>query len=398
MQAIEQPEIAYLSGLFHDIAKGRGGDHSELGAVDAAAFCLEHGLSKYEAGIVAWLVRNHLALSMTAQKKDIHDPDVVNEFATLVGDPLHLDYLYVLTVADVRGTDPKLWNSWKAQLFHDLYELTRRALRRGLENPIDRELLLAEKQKKAREILIGRGIDEQRIDDVWALLNDNYFLKHRVKEITWHTEWLTDSDTESEIGLVDVRRRKTGDGIEAVLYTPREKRTFAHATAVLDELGMTIVDARIVSLDNERTIVTLVFMELDQRVDSDDARINKIRRALTRILTAPSDKVAVVTRTLPRQARMFTTKTTVDFSRSTSDDQTVLELRAADRPGLLSTIGHVFIEQGIDIEAAKIVTIGERAEDVFYVCLESGGGALDQTQQDQLGEALFEQLGSGAGT
>ena len=398
MQAIEQPEIAYLSGLFHDIAKGRGGDHSELGAVDAAAFCLEHGLSKYEAGIVAWLVRNHLALSMTAQKKDIHDPDVINEFATLVGDPLHLDYLYVLTVADVRGTDPKLWNSWKAQLFHDLYELTRRALRRGLENPIDRELLLAEKQKKAREILIGRGIDEQRIDDVWALLNDNYFLKHRVKEITWHTEWLTDSDTESEIGLVDVRRRKTGDGIEAVLYTPREKRTFAHATAVLDELGMTIVDARIVSLDNERTIVTLVFMELDQRVDSDDARINKIRRALTRILTAPSDKVAVVTRTLPRQARMFTTKTTVDFSRSTSDDQTVLELRAADRPGLLSTIGHVFIEQGIDIEAAKIVTIGERAEDVFYVCLESGGGALDQTQQDQLGEALFEQLGSGAGT
>ena len=398
MQAIEQPEIAYLSGLFHDIAKGRGGDHSELGAVDAAAFCLEHGLSKYEAGIVAWLVRNHLALSMTAQKKDIHDPDVINEFATLVGDPLHLDYLYVLTVADVRGTDPKLWNSWKAQLFHDLYELTRRALRRGLENPIDRELLLAEKQKKAREILIGRGIDEQRIDDVWALLNDNYFLKHRVKEITWHTEWLTDSDTESEIGLVDVRRRKTGDGIEAVLYTPREKRTFAHATAVLDELGMTIVDARIVSLDNERTIVTLVFMELDQRVDSDDARINKIRRALTRILTAPSDKVAVVTRTLPRQARMFTTKTTVDFSRSTSDDQTVLELRAADRPGLLSTIGHVFIEQGIDIEAAKIVTIGERAEDVFYVCLESGGGALDQTQQDQLGEALFEQLGSSAGT
>ena len=133
MQGLEQPEIAYLGGLFHDIAKGRGGDHSELGAVDAEAFCLEHGLSKYEAGIVAWLVRNHLVLSMTAQKKDIHDPDVINEFASTVGDPLHLDYLYVLTVADVRGTDPKLWNSWKAQLFHDLYVLTKRALRRGLK-------------------------------------------------------------------------------------------------------------------------------------------------------------------------------------------------------------------------------------------------------------------------
>jgi [protein-PII] uridylyltransferase len=396
MQALEQPEIAYLSGLFHDIAKGRGGDHSELGAVDAEAFCLEHGLSKYKAGIVAWLVRNHLALSMTAQKKDIHDPAVINEFATLVGDPLHLDYLYLLTVADVRGTDPKLWNSWKAQLFNDLYLLTRRALRRGLENPIDRELLLNEKQEKARAILVDRGIVNERIDEVWALLNDNYFIKHRVKEITWHTEWLAESDTESSIGLVDVRRRKTGDGIEAVLYTPREKRTFAHATAVLDELGMTIIDARIVPLDNRRSIVTLVFMELDNRVESDEARINKVRRSLTRILTAPSDKVLSVTRTLPRQARMFTTRTTVDFGRSTSDDQTVLELRATDRPGLLSTIGQVFIEQGIDIEAAKIVTIGERAEDVFYVCLESGGGALSETQQDDLGRALLDRLGSDA--
>ncbi len=393
MQALEKPEIAYLGGLFHDIAKGRGGDHSELGAVDAEAFCLEHGLSKYEAGIVAWLVRNHLVLSMTAQKKDIHDPDVINEFAMTVGDPLHLDYLYLLTIADVRGTDPKLWNSWKAQLFNDLYVLTKRALRRGLENPIDRELLLNEKRESARAILAERGIPDERIDYVWSLLNDNYFLKHRVKEITWHTEWLADSDTESEIGLVDVRRRHTGDGVEAVLYTPREKRTFAHATAVLDELGFTIIDARIVPLDRDRNIVTLVFMELDQRVDSDERRIAKVRRALTRILTAPSDKMLSVTRGLPRQARMFSTKTTVDFSQSTADDQTVLELRATDRPGLLSRIGQVFIEQGIDIEAAKIVTIGERAEDVFYVCLE-GGGALDERQQQQLGDALLEQLDS----
>ena len=395
MQSIEQPEIAYLSGLFHDIAKGRGGDHSELGAVDAEAFCLEHGLSKYEAGTVAWLVRHHLALSMTAQKKDIYDPEVLNEFATLVGDPLHLDYLYLLTVADVRGTDPKLWNSWKAQLFRDLYILTRRALRRGLENPIDRELLLGEKKEKARDILRGRDISDESIDAVWALMNENYFLKHRVKEITWHTEWLTDSDPDSEIGLVDVRRRKTGDGIEAVLFTPREKRTFARATAVLDELGMTIMDARIVPLDHGRNIVTLVFAEQDSRVESDEARINKVRRVLTRILTAPSDKVLSVTRTLPRQARMFTTKTTVDFAETTSHDQTVLELQAADRPGLLSIIGQVFIEQGIDIEAAKIVTIGEKAEDVFYVCLESGGGALSEAQQDELGEALLERLGPG---
>jgi len=391
MQSIEQPEIAYLGGLFHDIAKGRGGDHSELGAVDARAFCLEHGLSKYEAGIVAWLVKHHLALSSTAQKKDIGDPEVIDEFATLVGDPLHLDYLYVLTVADVRGTDPKLWNSWKAQLFHDLYELTRRALRRGLGNPIDREQLIIEKQGKARELLHQNGISEESIDEVWKLMNANYFLKYRSSEIAWHTEWLADSDTNSEVGLVDVRRRADGDGVEAALYTPRSKRTFAHATAVLDELGMTIMDARIVPLEKDHSIDTFVFMELDDRVEIDESRMSKIRRSLTRVLTAYDDNVARVTRSVPRQARMFKTRTSVEFSPGTSSNNTVLELVAADRPGLLSMVGQVFIEQGVDIEDAKIMTIGEKAEDVFYVCDESGE-ALDDDALGRLRTALIKRL------
>jgi [protein-PII] uridylyltransferase len=158
MQSLEKPEIAYLSGLFHDIAKGRGGDHSELGAVDAEAFCLEHGMSQYEARTVAWLVRHHLALSTTAQKQDIGDPDVVIRFATLVSDQAHLDYLYVLTVADVRGTNPKLWNSWKASLFRDLYELTSRALRRGLENPIDREQLIFDPAPSRKRDRLAYGV------------------------------------------------------------------------------------------------------------------------------------------------------------------------------------------------------------------------------------------------
>ncbi|MGI9236417.1 MAG: [protein-PII] uridylyltransferase [Woeseiaceae bacterium] len=391
MQTLEQPEIAYLGGLFHDIAKGRGGDHSELGAVDARAFCLEHGLSKYEAGIVAWLVQNHLILSTTAQKKDIGDPDVINEFATTVGDPLHLDYLYLLTVADVRGTSPKLWNSWKAQLFHDLYELTRRALRHGLENPIDREQLILEKKTKAREILHEKGVRDDRIDDVWQLMNGNYFLRHRSAEVAWHTEWLADSDTESELGLVDVRRRENGDGVEAVLYTPRAKRTFAHATAVLDELGMTIMDARVVPLEKDYSIDTFVFMELDDRVDIDASRMSKIRRLLTRVLTAGDDSDVTVTRALPRQARMFTTQTTVDFSQGSSNQNTVLEIVAADRPGLLSEIGRVFIEKGVDIEAAKIMTIGEKAEDVFYISDESGQ-PIDEAAQAELRNALLARL------
>jgi len=391
MQSLEKPEIAYLGGLFHDIAKGRGGDHSELGAVDAESFCLEHGLSNYEARIVAWLVRHHLILSTTAQKKDIGDPHVINEFASLVSDPLHLDYLYLLTVADVRGTNPKLWNSWKASLFHDLYELTHQALRRGLENPIDREQLLLEKKTEARDLLHAAGVGDERIDRIWQLLSDAYFLRYRSDEIAWHTEWLADSDTGSEVGLVDVRRQKNGDGVEAILYTPKKKHTFAHASAVLDELGMTIVDARIVPTENDYSIDTFIFMELDKRMDIDESRMAKIRRSLTRVLTARDDDVAHVTRAAPRQVRMFTTKTSVEFGENTPDGRTVMELVAADRPGLLSKVGQVFISQGVDIQAAKIMTIGERAEDVFYLSDESGV-PLDDAARQKLHDELVAKL------
>jgi len=391
MQSIEKPEIAYLSGLFHDIAKGRGGDHSELGAVDAESFCLEHGMSKYEARTVAWLVLYHLALSTTAQKQDIGDPDVIHEFAALVGDQTHLDCLYVLTVADVRGTNPKLWNSWKASLFRDLYELTSRALRRGLENPIDREQLILEKQTEATDMLHAAGVSDERIAGVWSLLTERYFLRHRTSEIAWHTEWLADSDTTSDIGLVDVRRQPGGDGVEAVLYTPRKKHTFAHATAALDELGMTIVDARVVPLENDYSLDSFIFMELDKRMDIDASRMAKIRRSLTRVLTSSDDDVAKVTRVLPRQARMFTTKTSVDFSPETTRGLTVMELEAADRPGLLSIVGKVFIDQGIDIDAAKVMTIGERAEDVFYISNEAGA-ALEDDAKSRLRKRLIDAI------
>jgi [protein-PII] uridylyltransferase len=390
MQSLETPEIVYLGGLFHDIAKGRGGDHSELGAVDAESFCLEHGLSKYEAGTVAWLVRSHLIFSTTAQKKDLGDPDVINEFAGLVGDPLHLDYLYVLTVADVRGTDPKLWNSWKSQLFRDLYELTKRALRRGLENPMESEQLILEKKDKARMYLQKANVTEAATDKVWSLFHDSYFLRYRSSEIAWHTEWLAGSDIDDSSALVDVRGRRSGDGVEAALYTPCENRTFAQATAVLDELGMTIMDARIVPLENGYSIDTYVFMESDKRVEIDAARMQKIRNSLARALTE-DDEVTTVTRVLTRQARMFTTPTRISFSRSSSAGQDLLELIAADRPGLLSMVGQVFIEQGVNITSAKIMTIGERAEDVFYISDESGK-SLDDSSLDGLRDALHEKL------
>ena len=276
-------------------------------------------------------------------------------------------------------------------MFRDLYELTKRALSRGLENPFEGQQLVAEKQDKARSYLQDAGISDERIEEVWRLFNDNYFLRYRSSEIAWHTEWLADSDTDSNSGLVDVRRRRTGDGVEAVLLTEQKNHTFAHATAALGELGMTIMDARIVPLDDARSIDTYVFMESDKRVDTDEGRINKIRRALTRILTLDDDKVAMVTRARTRQARMFKTPTRVVFGSSTPGDQTVLELITADQPGLLSKVGQVFIDQNININSAKIMTIGERAEDMFYLS-DLSGCALTGKAQETLAQSLRKEL------
>ncbi|MDH5537346.1 MAG: [protein-PII] uridylyltransferase, partial [Betaproteobacteria bacterium] len=215
MQALPKPEIAYLAGLFHDIAKGRGGDHSELGAVDAEAFCLEHGMSRYDARLVAWLVQHHLLLSVTAQKKDINDPSVVNEFAKIVGDDNHLAYLYVLTVSDVRGTNPKLWNSWKESLFGELYELTKRALRRGLANPIDADELIAETQAEAERILQQSGVSTEAWQAVWASFTEDYFLRHRAEEIAWHTQVLSKAEDQSRV-VIDISDG-LADGLTAIM-------------------------------------------------------------------------------------------------------------------------------------------------------------------------------------
>ena len=394
MQSLDKPEIVYLAGLFHDIAQGRGGYHSERGAIDAQAFCLEHGLSDYDARTVAWLVRHHLLLSMTAQKKDIGDPDVINEFAKNVGDKLRLNYLYLLTVADVRGTNPKLWNSWKATLFRDLYNHAARALRNGLENPVEHAELIHDKQETARAQLEGDGVDAPDIDRLWALMTDDYFLRYRGSEIAWHTQAMLGADLEDARGFVAVRHQPHGDGLEALLYTPRRKRTFAQTTARLAELGMTIVDARIVPLRNGYSLDTFVFLELDQRNEIDASRMARIRESLDEILTTEDDDAAPVTRPASRRVRMFSTKVAIQFDEDIANRRTVMEIVAPDRPGLLSTIGQAFIEFGVDIDTAKVLTIGERAEDVFYIVDEAGrplAAELCERLQSHLSERLSDE-------
>jgi [protein-PII] uridylyltransferase len=391
MQSLPKPEVVYLAGLFHDIAKGRGGDHSELGAVDAESFCLEHGLSQYDARLVAWLVRNHLLLSLTAQKKDLGDPQVIKEFAEAVGDEAHLDYLYMLTVADVRATNPKLWNSWRAQLFEELRSLTLRALRRGLENPLDRQQLLTDRQSEARELLRQENLEESSINAAWARLSEDYFLRCRPKEIAAHTVMLADPQSADKNILVDLREQFSGAGTAVFLFTPQRLFTFAMATAVMDELGFSIADARIVQLPNERSLSTFVLLEADGSAISEPTRLVQLRRRLIAAMEDGSDASLTVTRRAPRQVRMFTTATLVSFGLDSRNQRTVIEIVSGDRPGLLSEIGQILRKHKVSIETAKIMTVGERAEDVFYVT-DSKGGALDDAACDQLADALLSSL------
>jgi [protein-PII] uridylyltransferase len=389
MQSLPRQEVAYLAALFHDIAKGRGGDHSELGAVDAEAFCLEQGLGRYEARLAAWLVRNHLILSITSQKKDISDPDIIQEFARHVGDQVHLDYLYVLTVADVRGTNPKLWNSWKARLFEEFYERTKRALRRGLETPIDQEQLIRETQDQVLAKLPAEI--QKQAAAVWTQWTEAYFLRYTPEEIAWHTALLADRPPNDDTPLVAVRQLTDRGGTAVLTYTPRRLRSFARTTGVLDQMGLNVVDARLITSANGFSLETYVVLEDNGTVIADAIRIREIERGLWRVLQQVEDLPTAVTRRAPRQVRMFWTPTQVNFGVDTRNERTILELIAADRPGLLSEVGKVFRAERIAINGAKIMTVGERAEDVFYITREDGGLLKEESCQ-RVQEALMQAL------
>jgi [protein-PII] uridylyltransferase len=373
---LPKPHLLYIAGLFHDIAKGRGGDHSELGMQLAMDFCIDHGLGQYDARLVAWLVRHHLTMSLTAQRRDISDPDVIKDFARTVADQNHLDYLLLLTVADIRGTNPALWNDWKATLLGDLYESTSRALRRGLENPVDRAELIAETQREAHRLLKDSDGLEDSVAELWESLGDDYFLRSTADEVAWHTRAIVkarvkarvEAMSEVEAGappLVLVRQGR--GGTEVFVYAADREFLFAASTSVLGRLGLNIVDSRIITADNGMTLDSYVVFELDGEPVSGAAREREIVTALGAALTDPSGARGHSRRLTKRQLRHFQTPTQVNFSDDAGNARTVMEVIAADRPQLLSAIGWALADCKVRLQNAKIATFGERAEDVFFL-------------------------------
>ncbi len=394
MEQVSKPELLYIAGLYHDIAKGRGGDHSELGAVDVERFCHRHGLSSFDTRLVAWLVRHHLILSLTAQKKDIHDPAVIHDFARQMGDQMHLDYLYLLTVADIRATNPKLWNTWRDSLLWQLYEATRRALRRGLDSPMDKEERIREVQALARQRLHATKIDEARINRVWEGFGDDYFLRHSVDEITWHTRAILKKGY-SDQPLVMTRADPNRGGTEIFIYTLDQDNLFALITSILDQLGLTILDARILTGHRGYALDSFTVLEDSGAPIHDRARIKEIIARLHRALSQPDAALILPSRHISRIQRAFQMPTLVSFREDEANNRTVVDLVSWDRPGLLCRVGQAFMQCGVQLHNAKIATLGAQVEDVFFVTDRENRPLNDSCKYAALRAALVGQLDSG---
>ena len=392
---LPKPELLYISGLYHDIAKGRGGDHSTLGADDAIAFCQRHGLTSWDTKLVAWLVQNHLLMSVTAQRKDISDPEVVHEFARKVGDLVHLDYLYTLTVADINATNPNLWNSWRASLLRQLYRETRRALRRGLNNPIDKQDWIDETRDTALKLLEQRQIDRSAIEQLWAGIGDEYFLRENAADIAWHTEAIINrADRKAPLVLI---RESSGvqfeGGTQIFIYTPDTENLFATTVSALDQLGLTIVDARIITSADGFTLDTYIVLdEQGTPIGEDWPRIDAIRSGLTETLADPSRYPDILQRRMPRRNRHFNVPTQVVISNDIINDRTAVDIQTLDRPGLLARIGRIFAEFNLLVQNARIATLGERAEDVFFITDRSGKPIADPELCQRLQQHIKDEL------
>lgn len=371
-QRLARRDIVFLAALFHDIAKGRGGDHSELGAVDAIEFCRAHGFTERECKMVAWLIQNHLLMSLTAQKKDISDPDVVKEFAEKLGDMEHLDYLYCLTVADINATNPKLWNTWRASLMRQLYTHARDVIRTGLGRPVEYQMLIEDTKFAASELLVDEFALEE-VEKVWQELGDEYFLKESANEIAWHTRAiLQHGDNPAPLVLMRAHRKAAQDAVQIFIYTQDKPNLFATTVAVLDRMNLDVQDARIITATKAFSLDTYVVLDRFGTLLTDAERKQTVADALVQALSHADNYPGLMQRRIPRQLRHFDVKNTVDITLNPALQQNMVEISTLDQPGLLAKVGGLFMMQGLDIHSAKIVTLGERAEDIFFVTKKDG--------------------------
>lgn len=375
-QRIDRKDILVLAAIFHDIAKGRGGDHSKLGEVEAIEFCLHHGMNEADANLVGWLTRQHLLMSSTAQKKDISDPEVVSEFAEIIGNVTHLNHLYVLTVADMNATNSQIWNSWRASLMKQLYTYTRRMLKADIDTPTNRDDMITVNREKATQLMIKQNskMNQQEVITLWDELGDEYFLREIPEDILWHTQEILNhppigkaSDKDSE-PLVSLREHRdiALDAVQVFVYTQDQENLFAVTMAVFDQMDFDVLDARIITGTRDFALDSYIILDRQGTLLTDPERQDELKNRLITAFKSPT-KPKFSQKRIPRRLKNFSVPTKVRFDENALQNQHMMSLITLDRPSLLAQVGQIFLEQGIEVHSARITTLGEKAEDTFYI-------------------------------
>jgi [protein-PII] uridylyltransferase len=363
-QEFDHPEVLYLAALFHDIAKGRGGDHSHLGAADAARFCRAHGMPKADAELVSWLVENHLAMSSTAQKQDLGDPEVISGFATLVRDERALTALYILTVADIRGTSPTVWNAWKGKLLEDLFRYTRLLLRGEIDYAAS---WIVAKKDEALRIFRQYVPQPDRHQALWRHLDDNYFQRFEAGEIGWHTRTLW-SRISPDKPIVRARLSPIGEGLQVLVYAHDQPGLFARITGFFERMQFDVAAAKIYT--TQHGFALDMFQVLPRtRGTGEHYRelIHKIESKLAERIAAGAPLEATAPGRVSRWVKHFPVEPQVTIAPDRRAGRWMVSVGCADRPGLLSAVARVFLKHGLNLIDARVTTLGARAEDAFVV-------------------------------
>jgi len=360
----ERPEVLYIAGLFHDIAKGRGGDHSQLGMADAREFCEQHGLPEKDTELVVWLTREHLTMSHIAQKQDIYDPEIVQRFADRVATPRRLSALYLLTVADIRGTSPKVWNAWKAKLIEDLYHATLQVLEHG--GAVDTRSALEARKAEALATLRLHAVPVNAEQNLWKQLDIVYFLRHEAREIAWHARVLNRFVAASE-AIVRARLSDDKEGIQVLVYTPDQPELFARICAFFGRTNYSIADAKIYTTRNGYALDTFHVFIPENHVGDYRDMINFIEFELAASLHQTGAIELPSGGRISRHLKYFPITPQVIIRPDDKANYFVLTIVAGDRPGLLARIAKVLTETQLEVHSAKIMTLGSRAEDSFLI-------------------------------
>lgn len=388
---LDKPELLYITAIFHDIAKGRNGDHSELGAKDVLDFCQLHNIEPQDGALISWLVENHLLMSVVAQRRDIYDPDVINDFATAVRSHTHLNMLYALTLADIRATNDNLWNDWKASLLRELYLMTQKALDNGLQCDVTMQERVLDHKRKAKALLANTELAQSDIDaELWQRFDDDYFARFKPEQIAWHTRVIMNGSLHEEAKLlVKTNENIAKGGTEILIYGEDRPALFAQVASILDSRNCTIRDAHIAVTKDGYVFDSLLVLESDGERLSSDSRIASIEQAIIDQMSKPGRSHSN-NRKLSRQHKQLDVPVKVRFYQS-QEDSTLVELEALDAPGILAKVGHAFVDCNLTLKLAKIATIGERAEDVFIVS-NAEGKALTHEQQVALKKQILLKL------